>query len=497
MYPFKIISLFEEILVMKKLFIIRMVAIASSLMMSCSKDFIDLLPTSSVSVDVVYKTDKDFLDALTATYNTLQQQYQNFYIFGDIRGDDSWQSIYKNNSWSYSDAFVIRSSDPLMHSTWQNYYQAIFRINTILSKIEAADVSGVPNKARYVAEAKFLRALSYFDLVRIFGPVPMVTSPLSIEEGYKVGREKVNTIYEKVIIPDLMAAENVLPLNFSGKDVGRPTKGAAKSLLGKVYLTLNDFAKAETKLQEVTTMNYALLPNYKDLFDYTKNEHHSEYIFDIEYEEGIGEGNRLTNAFAPNSQPFTKYYGIGGNGDEQNSPSQALINLFDAKDRRKDITVGVTGGFYGADSVFIKLPANTNQTYTKKYLVPVVAANDSRANWKVIRYADVLLMYAEALNENGKTSEALIQLNKVRTRAGLAGYAGLTKEDAREKIATERRLELSFEGHRWFDLVRTGQAFNVMKNSGMLPYMTVFPVPLSQIQLINNNESYPQNEGYD
>lgn len=487
----------KKILVMKKLFIIRIVAIASLFMMSCSEEFINLLPTSSVSVDVVYKTDKDFSDALTATYNTLQQQYQNFYIFGDIRGDDSWQAIYKNNSWSYSDVFVIRSSDPLMHSTWQNYYQAIFRINTILSKIEAADASVVTNKERYIAEAKFLRALSYFDLVRIFGSVPMVTTSLSIEEGYKVGREKVIVIYEKVIIPDLMAAENVLPVNFSIKEVGRPTKGAAKSLLGKVYLTLKDFQKAETKLQEVTTMGYSLLINYNDLFDYSKNEHHSEYIFDIEYEEGIGEGSRLTNAFAPNSQPFTKFYGIGGNGDEQNSPTQILIDLFDSKDRRKDITVGVTGGFYNADPVFVKLPANTNQTYTKKYIVPVLAANDSRANWKVIRYADVLLMYAEALNENGKTNEALISLNKVRIRAGLTGYSGLTKEGTREKIAIERRLELSFEGHRWFDLLRTDQAFNVMKNSGMLPYMTVFPIPLSQIQLINNPTIFPQNPGYD
>lgn len=487
----------KKILVMKKLFIIRIVAVASLFMMSCSKEFINLLPTSSVSVDVVYKTDKDFSDALTATYNTLQQQYQNFYIFGDIRGDDSWQAIYKNNSWSYSDVFVIRSSDPLMHSTWQNYYQAIFRINTILSKIEAADASVVTNKERYIAEAKFLRALSYFDLVRIFGSVPMVTTSLSIEEGYKVGREKVIVIYEKVIIPDLMAAENVLPVNFSIKEVGRPTKGAAKSLLGKVYLTLKDFQKAETKLQEVTTMGYSLLINYNDLFDYSKNEHHSEYIFDIEYEEGIGEGSRLTNAFAPNSQPFTKFYGIGGIGDEQNSPTQILIDLFDLKDRRKDITVGVTGGFYNADPVFVKLPANTNQTYTKKYIVPVLAANDSRANWKVIRYADVLLMYAEALNENGKTNEALISLNKVRIRAGLTGYSGLTKEETREKIAIERRLELSFEGLRWFDLLRTDQAFNVMKNFGMLPYMTVFPIPLSQIQLINNPAIFPQNPGYD
>lgn len=479
---------------MKKISII--IAILSIMVMSCSKKFIDLLPISSVSVDVIYKTDKDFLDALTATYNTLQQQYQNFYIFGDVRADDSWQAIIKNNSWSYADAFVTSSSDALMHSTWQNYYQAIFRINTILEKIKDIDVSVVKNKERYIAEAKFLRALSYFDLVRIFGDVPMITTHISIEEGYKIGRENADNIYAKIIIPDLLAAENGLPLKFSGNDVGRPTKGAAKSLLCRVYLTLKDFQKAETKLQEVTGMGYALLPNYNDLFDYTKNEHHSEYIFDIEYEQGIGEGSRLTNAFAPNSQPFTSFFGIGGNGDEQNSPTQVLIDLFDPKDRRKDVTIGVSGGFYNRDSVFIKLSSNTNQTYTKKYITPVVAANDSRANWKVIRYADVLLMLAETLNENGKTNEALGYLNQVRARAGLAGYSNLTKDATRDKIYLERRLELSFEGVRWFDLLRTGQAFAVMQKYGMLPYMTVFPIPLSQIQLVNNPLIYPQNKGY-
>jgi starch-binding outer membrane protein, SusD/RagB family len=482
---------------MKKVLTVNVVIVALLTISSCKKQFIDLLPTSAVTVDVVYKTDKDFQDALTATYNTLQQQYQNFYIFGDIHGDDSQQEIYKNNSWSYADAFVTKSSDPLMNSTWQNYYQAIFRTNTILSKINDADPNIIKNKDRYIAEAKFIRALSYFDLVRIFGKVPMVTSPLSIAEGYNSARENVDNIYNKIIIPDLLAAETALPATYTGKDVGRPTKGAARAILGRVYLTIKDFQKAEAKLKEVTTMGYSLLPKYNDLFDYTKNEHHSEYIFDIEYEEGIGEGNRLTNAFAPNSQPFTKFFGIGGNGDEQNSPTQVLMDLFEPKDIRKDITVGVRGGFYNADSVFVKLPSSTNQTYTKKYIVPVVAANDSRANWKVIRYADVLLMLAEAMNENGKTTEALSYLNQVRSRAGLSGYLNLTKDEAREKIYLERRLELSFEGVRWFDLVRTGRALSVMQQYGMQPFMTVFPIPLSQVQLINNTTIFPQNEGYD
>jgi len=481
---------------MKKLAGIFLIAV-SSFMMSCSEDFINLDPISSVSVDRLYQTDKDFQDALTAVYNIFQTQYQNFYIFGDIRADDFWQEIYKGNSWSFSDTFATNSSDGLMNSTWQNYYRAIFRINTILLKIADADPAIVPNKDRYIGEAKFLRALAYFDLVRIFGDVPMVTTPLTIEEGYTTGREKVATIYDQLIIPDLQAAENALPAKYSTSDVGRPTKGAAKAILGRVYMTLSRFQLAETKLLEVTAMGYELLPNFNDVFSYS-NEHHKEYIFDIEYEEGMGEGSLFTNRFLPNSNAMALFYGVGGYGDEQMSPTVAYMSLFADNDERKDITVGIKGGYLNREGQLVSIPTNTSQTYTKKYLTTVSAANDSKANWKVIRYADVILMYAEALNENNKTSEAIPVLNQVRTRAGLDGYPlDMTQADTRNAIVLERRLEFGAEGLRWFDLLRTGQAFNVMKDFDMQDYMTVFPLPLSQIQLINDPVLFPQNQGYE
>ncbi len=465
---------------------------------SCSHDFVELNPTSSVNVDVLYKTDKDFQDALTAVYNRLQSQYQSFYILGDMRSDDSWEEIAKNNSMSYSDQFTTSSSDGLMNSSWSNYYIAIFRCNTLLSRIEDVDVSILNEKERHIAEAKFLRAFAYFDLVRIFGDVPLVTTPISVEESLETHREPVNNIYNQIIIPDLLAAENSLPDSYSGSEIGKPTKGAARALLGRVYMTINDFQNAESKLKEVTTMGYSLLEDYNDLFDYLKDEHHSEYIFDIEYEEGIGEGSQFTNLFAPNYVPFADFYGIGGFGNEHNNPTQTLISLFSDNDLRKDVSVGVTGGFYNADSVFVPLPTSTNQTYTKKYLVPVAAMNDSRANWKVIRYADVLLMLAEALNENGKMDQAIPYLNQVRERAGLTGYStGMTQDALREAIAIERRLELSFEGVRWFDLVRTGKAYETLKDKGMREYMVLWPIPLSQIEVVGDPSVFPQNPGYD
>lgn len=463
---------------------------------SCMDEFIELEPISTVSTDALYKTDSDFQDAVTGIYGVLQNQYQSMWLYGDMRGDDSWDELVKGTA-AAMDNFTINNDDNTIRNTWRNYYRTINLANTVISKIENADISIVTNKDRHLGEAKFLRALTYFDMVRIYGDVPMVTKPISIEESYLLGREKVATIYQEIIIKDLIDAENKLPQNYSGSDVGRATKGAAKSLLGKVYLTIKDFGKAEAKLKEVTTLGYALLTEYDDLFDYSKSEHHSEYIFDIEYEEGIGEGNCFTTNFTPKDPALADFYGVTGGQNGNNNPPRTLFDLFPSGDRRKDVTAA--DGHINKDGVFIQLLPTSNdvQTFTKKYMVELLAACDSKANWKVIRYADVLLMLAEALNENGKTEEALGYLNQVRERAGLSGYSGLSQDDARENIYLERRLELSFEGHRWFDLVRTGRALSVMEPYGMKPYMTVFPIPLSQIQLMNNPSIFPQNPGYD
>ena len=480
---------------MKK--IIALFLIAPLLFLSaCKKDFIELNPISTVSTDALYKTNKDFKDAMVGIYGNYQAEYQNMWLYGDMRGDDSWDELVKGTA-AAMDLFTINNDDGVINSSWRNYYSVINRANMLLFKVEEADPTVVTNKDIYIAEAKFLRALAYFNLVRIFGDVPVVTTPITIEEAYKSGRVPVAQVYSDVIIKDLLDAEIGLPLKFTGNDMGRATKGAAKALLGKVYLTVKDFAKAETKLQEVTTMGYALLPKYTDLFDYTKDEHHSEYIFDIEYEQGIGEGNCFTTNFTPKNPPLAAFYGVTGGQNGNNNPPRSLFDIFPAGDLRKDITAA--DGFTDANGVFHKLIPTSNdvQTFTKKYMVRLLANCDSRANWKVIRYGDVVLMYAEALNENGKTTEALTWLNKIRVRAGVPEYSGLNQVETRAAIALERRLELSFEGHRWFDLLRTGKALEVMAPYGMKDYMTVYPLPLSQVQLINDPSIFPQNPGYD
>ena len=467
---------------------------------SCSKSFIEKPPVSSVTIDALYKTDKDYQDAVIGTYQALRNQYNNMWQFGDLRGDDVFIQVSNQPSSTGVDVFSLNSSDVLLNNTWANYYIVINRANNILTRIESADAAVIKNKDRYIGEAKFLRALAYFDLVRIFGDVQMIKNVPTIEETASTPRTAVAILYNEVIVPDLVDAGSKLPLVYTGTEVGRATRGAAKAILGKVYLTVKDFPKAEAVLQELTKApyTYSLLPNYNDLFDYSKNEHHAEYIFDIEYEEGLGGlGSVFTLNSMPNVTPLLNYYNIKGGFNESMSPTMLFVNLWQSGDKRKDVSVQCCGSWKNPTTGQVTtFSSTTSQSYTMKYITAVNAQDDSRANWKVVRFADVLLMLAEALNENGKTVEAYDPLNKVRARAGLSAFSGLTQAQIRDNIALERRFELSFEGHRWFDLVRTGKALSALSSIGMKDYMTVFPVPLSQVRVMNDATLFPQNPGY-
>ena len=331
---------------MKKM--ISIAFIVSILMMSCKKDFIAKTPVSTISVDALYKTDKDFQDAVIGIYFGFRDPYQNFWQFGDLRADDVQHDPASGLEQIRTDNFVTDNSDNLLASSWRSYYIIINRANVLLSKIETADVAIVKNKARHKAEAQFLRALAYFNLVRIFGDVPLLTKPITSEEAYKIGRDKVDKIYTDLIIKDLVEAENNLPVKYTGTDVGRATKGAAKALLGRVYLTRKDFVKAEAKLQEVTTLGYALLNNFNDLFDYTKDEHHSEYIYDIEYiSGGFGLGSSFTNTFTLEFQfagaplvneLFRRFHIPPGAGGSAGNPTASFREAFDPNDLRKENT---------------------------------------------------------------------------------------------------------------------------------------------------------------
>lgn len=260
---------------MKKIVIMLGIAFLTG----CS-DFIDLVPPSTATVGSVYKTDKDFKDALVGCYNALRSQYGVFWQW-DLASDDvrhQWNTLDIRRN---LDEYTYQNNEGFFSSRWNGYYSLIYRANYILQAIENIDEGIVPKKQEYIGEAKFMRAIGHFDLVRAFGDIPLITKVMLDDEAIQTGRTSVNAVYEQ-IISDLKDAGEVLPEKYTGSDVGRVTKGAAKAILGRVYLTHHLFSEAEAVLKEVTTMGYELLPNFNDLWNYSLDEHHSEYIFDIE-----------------------------------------------------------------------------------------------------------------------------------------------------------------------------------------------------------------------
>lgn len=484
-------------MIRKLLILLTPVIIAGT---GCSKNFLDLKPQSQGSVDNFYKTAADIDQAVAGAYDALQSigQYgQNFVYFMEVSSDNSKQESITNSGGIYGDfdLFRVVASNTALDQTWQYCYSGIIRCNTILDRIDPIAMDEATRNIRK-GEAKFLRALTYFNLVRIWGPVSLVTREVTNPyDAFQFGRASADSVYAQ-IIKDLQDAAGLLPASFTGKDLGRATKIAAQTLLGKVYLTQKNYTAARDQLE--TVIDYAnanpnalsLLTSFADLFKVT-NENNKESIFEVQFVKGgVGEGSRFVNLFAPaNTTQFTN--GIGtALGD--NEPTTNLADAYAAGDVRKAVTIGAI-----ADG----------RTYAKKYVgqdVPGLA-NDAGNNFIVLRYADVLLMYAETLNEiaydASGTGDAWKYLNNVHQRAGLTAVttAGLPDQAAfRLAVENERRLELAFENHRWFDLVRTGRALDVMNASGggftVKKHQLIFPVPQSQID--TNPDKIKQNPDY-
>ncbi len=490
--------------------IVLLIGIGTSLLVSCKKEFLDFPPVSNASTTVFYKTAGDLETALFAAYSALQlgAQYNSFYFFGEIRSDNTTITLrFGGFGDDEIDRFYTTSTNNRIDNFYRDSYTGINRCNIVIDRIGAVQMDQ-KLKDQYVAEAKFLRALMYFNLVRVFGDVPLVLKEISsvaqaTTEGYTLGRTPVNQVYEQMIA-DLTAADASLPITYTSNGIGRATKGAAKALLGKVYLTQRNFSLAAAPLKEVIDMNiYKLLPNYADLW-LTRNENSSESVFEVQYRgNGTGEGSPFANSFAPRaSQQSVVNLGTAGGTAV---PMPDLIEAYQPGDLRK--SASIAPGYTNSAGAFVAEP------FTNKFRGPVFAQGDGDNNWPVIRYADVLLMYAEALNEiNGSSPEALMYFNKVRRRAYGENIDAATpqahdvmttdQQAFRLLIEQERRVELAFEGHRWFDLVRTGRAQAVMdahakrNNLGFTvePFELIFPIPQSQIDI--NPTVMKQNEGY-
>ncbi|KQS27781.1 RagB/SusD family nutrient uptake outer membrane protein [Dyadobacter sp. Leaf189] len=461
----------------------------------CS-DFLDLSPRDTANVGNFYKNASDMQAALTAAYGMLASPGEYGYAYynvSEVRSDNTmnWEGG-GNLPDAELDQFKMSSTNEIIRLMWIDTYRGILACNAVLDHIGGATMDDTMRQ-RFIGEAKFLRALMYFNMVRTFGDVPLVLSETkSVDEGYSQARVPQSEVYAQ-IITDLTEASAQLPLTYTGNDVGRATKGAAKALLGKVYLTVRDYAKARDILKEVIAQGtYKLLDDYAALWP-VANANNQESIFEVQFKKGgTGTGSSFYNNFSPrNSGSSVIQIGFAGG---RNIPTTDLINAYETGDARKaaSLAVGYTDNTTGK---FVADP------YTLKYRDTPFAEGDADNNWVVLRYADVLLMYAEAINEagNGATAEAYEAINAVRKRAKLAVLpAGLSKAAFALAIEHERQVELAFEGHRWFDLVRTGREVAVMNAHFNAPvvaeFNAVFPIPQTQIDV--NPAGIKQNPGY-
>lgn len=477
---------------------------------ACSDDFTDLKPQTFVSSSSFFQTEADFKQAINGAYTSLRNIYNNGYIMGEMRSDNS-HYVYHENDRADRNVhkeeiadFTNNALNAYSNSQYYAYYEGISKVNAILARIEGVDFSA-DSKNNIIGQAKFLRAFYYFGLVRYYGAVPLHLNEVLTQGETALPRSPVDVVYTQ-ILEDVQDAIAKLPV--SQPEKGRATQGAAKTLLGDVNLTLGRYSDAEQVLKEVTNMGYELLPNYADVFD-PANKNNLESIFEVQYMQGTQEQqSNWAYQFIPQLTDTGIITGVSGNNQligGWNTPSEDLLAAYEPGDSRRDASIA--DGYTDADGNFVEQP------FVIKYLHPHQTYNNTDNNWPIYRYADVLLMLAEALNEQGKSAEALQYLNKIRDRAFGAEVATITttnQEELRDIIAHEARIELAFENDRWLDLIRTGRAIEVMNTYGdemkerhayLLPRTynvsqedLLFPIPQREINL---NPLLTQNEGYD
>jgi len=466
----------------------------SFLMGACGEDFLDLTPQSNANADDFYRNDSEIQTAIVASYSSLYDVYgavNVMYFFGALCSDDAYTDDQGLGDYVEFQYVNITPSNNEVLAAWRLFYQAITRINKIVESLENMDLS---NKTVYEAEMKFLRALYYFNMTQIWGGVPLVTTSMSLDEAYKKGRASVDEMYTQ-IIEDLNYGIQELPHKGSERATGVVTKGAAYALLGKVYLTKGDKTNATSSLMNIYNNEYSLTPNYSDLWDMDK-KNGVESIFEIQY---LGGAENSPSYYWAMYSPANNAGAVTLQGAGHNQVTDDLWNDYEEDDPRRNISIqdGWTtiAGVFNSTRFPIKWVDET-----ENYDGNSEAANN---NFIVLRYADVLLMLAEATGDEQ-------YLNEVRNRAGLPLYG--TSEYPSEKypslalaIEHERRVELAMEFHRLFDLKRTGRAMEVLKTSsknktGLLDNITEnnlsWPIPESVIDQNPDLWQELQNPGY-
>lgn len=468
---------------------------------ACDK-FLAVDPPYTQDAENFFQTAEDYERALTGAYDLLQGSFMSLWI-GEIASDNSiagGESVNDTQGLHQIDEMTHGGVNLDLRSLFRWNYAGLTRANYLLENKDKIDFVG---KDVIVAEAKFLRAYYYFELVKFFGDVPLIIDKrIGIEEALALDRTPASEVYSQ-IETDLTEAAAVM--SYTGLVKGHATKGAALSLLGKVYLYQNKFVDAASTFDQVIAEGgYSLIGDYSELFT-AANENNTETVFDVEYSglEGGGYGCYicLEGNAAPGFHGIRQYNGpVYGDGNSYNLPTQDLYDAFAATDPRRDLSILDLDAFIAAqpnaESISYAIGAGGHTGYyNNKYIKRIgeigLPDNDltSPVNYRVIRYADVLLMAAEAHYQTGNTGLAQQLVNQIRSRAGIQGINLSSIED----IYRERRFELSGEGHRFFDLVRTGQAASKIPGFQTGKH-ELFPIPQAEIDLAGGNWS--QNPGY-
>ena len=485
------------------------VLLSLGLLSGCGEKFLEATPTDQVTDANFYKTTSDAILATNAVYSELAKAGQYNYALwgiGDIGSDLSTTGGGGGGDGAEQqqmDNFNMTSTNPLTGRLWGGCFIGIGRANIVLQKVPAMTIDPAIQQ-RSIGEAEFLRAKFYFDLVRAFGAVPLLTVPPSTLAEVNVPRTPTAQIYAQ-IEKDLLDAITKLPASYSGNDLGRATKWAAAGLLAKVYLTQNKLPEAATQARLViASSGKSLWDSYADNFK-VANEYGKEALFEVGYIAGRNEytfdglgfvGNEF---FGPRGQGIVPQGGYGFN-----IPEPDFVAGYEAGDLRRDVTIWKPGDVYPDGRVQpTSLPGSPNGFGLKKWFVGKVNTNvwDSELNIPVMRLAEVYLMLAEAV---GTTPEGLEAINKVRRRAfGLPVNtasprdlsAALSATAFKQAVWRERKYELAFENDRWFDMKRTGELLTSPQliAKGVKPFNVLLPLPQTELDV---NTGLTQNPGY-
>ena len=501
------------------------------LVSSCSDDFLEVDPVGKWEDPNYPATNDDALSVLMGAYDLMQWNYgrdwESAYFAKNLPADDCNAGSFASDQPPYQnlDDFVNEADNPVTTGIWEGFYKTINHCNILLTRLVADN----DYKKHIAAEAKAIRAWNYFELVTLFGDVPYYTEPTTMDNCHRP-RTSTSEIYTK-IENDLKDAIDVLPLKseLPGNQKFRISKGAAQAMLGKVYLYQEKWSEAHGVLSEVILTEgdeYDLEPDFEDVWK-KAGELGKESVFEILYTSqegydwgnfpwspGLHESNVHIVLMGPRSDLFADVDSVGllfGWGF--NLPTASIGEAFEAMGDhgpRYKNTIMSEAEFTAAG---VEIAADSEDDYhdyegymRMKYATyadesnPAASVKDLNytTNWRIIRYADVLLMAAEAYNEDGREAEARFELNKVRKRAELDTYdLPMSKDELREAIKAERQLELAFEGSRYWDLIRWGDAEEVLSPLGFVAGKHEhFPIPQTEISSNNEISQEDQNPGF-